>query len=215
MGSSSLQGCRLQSCQSCIGPSHGAPRAVASTAMSRVRFCLPPPHVEEHEFQLVHWLKAQSLAPEGHMSVLHGRMYMLSASLQGFPPALATFTTLRVLVCWPPPHVALQEEYSDQSPQAQSTGCGQGAVLQGSSSRTSPWHCDPSPVECCVTVRYRILSPRPQLTGQSDQSVQVENSQFRAGSAPHCASQARAWTSGPLHASPPFRPYLAMTRCRS
>jgi hypothetical protein len=107
------------------------------------------------------------------------------------PPLLAGRVTVRVRIRVPPPHIRLHSLHSLQALTSQSTGMGQGSLLQARVSMSSGQAMPPLP-GCWRTVRLRVWVPPPHvllhslqlpqsLTRQSAPAMQAPSRQTPPG----------------------------------
>ena len=118
----------------------------------RVRIRVPPPHIRLHSLHSPQGLTSQSTGM-GQGSLLQARVSMSSG--QAIPPLPGCRVTVRVRVCVPPPHIRLHSPHSPQGLTSQSTGMGQGSLLQARVSMSSGQAIPPLP-GCWRTVRLRV-----------------------------------------------------------
>mmetsp|Transcript_5781 Transcript_5781/g.17046 ORF Transcript_5781/g.17046 Transcript_5781/m.17046 type:complete len:335 (+) Transcript_5781:3564-4568(+) len=194
------------------GKSHALPPVCASTRMARWRVSWPLPHVVVQPPQSDHLDTRQGLNAMSHRWVLHA-VVSSSVPLQGSPPFFAGVVTMRVLVVWPPLHVALQMLQWAHPPREHFTGCwrrrasSQGAVSSMGSSQA--W---PAPTTGDLMVRRRSFCA-PSM--QELHVVHSSREQSELVAVVHgAASQPFISPRAPLQGAPPFSALVTMVRRR-
>jgi hypothetical protein len=171
--------------------------------MTRLRDCVPPPHVL---VQVEYGVNMDTRQWIGHGPRSHSLLALVAA--HATPPSAAAVTTLRVRVWVPLPQVSVHAPYVPHGESSQSRGQ---AMTPHSSTASSEGQPVPALACCVVTERERDLEPTPHVLVHVLHEAQELTSQWTGQ--PGRSVHARISVSAPAVA-PPWRAAESTLRAR-
>ena len=179
------------------------PPLAAAVSTAAERDCLPPPHLRLHTD---HGENGESWQSVGHTCALHLRSWRSSGHF--LPPKAGSLMCARVRHMEPPPQTLSQVLHGDQLVTLQSVA--QAKVLQLCSWRICSFGHGLPPKVAWMTVRWRIVTPLPQLLEHLPQAPKPLSLQS-VGQA--CTLHGRFCERAP-HCLPPLRASVSTLRKR-